>query len=259
MKAMVIWRAAISSDHTRGVIRVSTHSSTRPLIGTVRFPGLFFDFRERVKKETSIKCANCGDQITQTSEAGVDVLLTVEMIKHAAMREHDYLALVSSDRDFLPLLSYLKDQGQRVLHVSTGAPNREMRSVTWAQLELENEYVSLCSIAMERRLILTYSGDERLQEAKSLLDLRGKEYDVIDITSVNAINDVDLDFLLRNQHITFQELGGDPGRSYSAAHFSNSLHDFRKLISEGRVYGGLPYVMHDGQMEAYLIGNKVVG
>jgi uncharacterized LabA/DUF88 family protein len=67
-------------------------------------PGLFFEFKERVKKETSSKCSHCGGQISRSSELGIDVLLTVEMIKHASMREHEFLALVSSDRDYLPLL-----------------------------------------------------------------------------------------------------------------------------------------------------------
>jgi uncharacterized LabA/DUF88 family protein len=219
-------------------------------------PGLFFDFRERVKKETTVRCSNCGGQVSQSSEAGVDILLAVEMIKHAAMREHDYLALVSSDRDFLPLLSYLKDQGQRVLHVSTGATNREMRSVTWTQMELVDEYVNLCSIEMERRWILTSPRAEKFQEAKLVLDRRDLKYDVIDITNAQDVSDDDLIFLLRNQRMNFQQPGDAPGRSYSASHFSKSLHDFRRMVSEGNVNGNLPYIMHDGQMEAYFAGSQ---
>jgi uncharacterized LabA/DUF88 family protein len=219
-------------------------------------PGLFFDFRERIRKETSIKCSSCGEQVSQSSEAGVDVLLTVEMIKHAAMREHDYLALVSSDRDFVPLLSYLKDQGQRVLHVSTGAAHRQMRSVTWAQIELGDEYSNLCSIEIDRRLILTSPLSENLQEAKSILDRHHLGYDVIDITKVDDISDEDLAFLLRNQRMFFHKLDGDFGRSYSALHFSKSMRDFRRLVSEGQIYGNLPYVIHKGRMEAYFDGKR---
>jgi hypothetical protein len=48
--------------------------------------GLFFNFVERVSKQTSIKCSGCGEQIKTFSESGVDVMLTVEMIKHSVMR-----------------------------------------------------------------------------------------------------------------------------------------------------------------------------
>jgi hypothetical protein len=189
--------------------------------------------------------------VAQSSEAGVDVLLSVEMIKHAAMREHDYLALVSSDRDFLPVLSYLKDQGQRVLHVSTGVPNREMRSLTWSQVELVDMYPSLCSIDMEDRLVLTSPKAEKLEEAKTKLDQRNLKYKVVDITNVEDISDKDLGFLLRNQHLSFTKLNDQPGRSYMGGHFSNDLFEFRKLISNGLLQGQLPYILNEGQMEAY--------
>lgn len=213
-------------------------------------PGLYFDFKERVKKETLIKCRTCGDHVSQSSEAGVDVLLTVEMIKHAAMREHDYLALVSSDRDFVPLLSFLKDQGQRVLHVSTGVAQREMRSLSWTQVELENYYPSLCRINQDRRLILTSPlVADRLKEAQEILDKSGIIYEVIDITNANEINDRDLSFLLRNQSFFFRRK--DDVGHYSDPYSTNSVRELRLALARGDIVGSLPYVMNAGQMEAY--------
>jgi hypothetical protein len=169
-------------------------------------PGLFFDFTERVKKETSVKCSDCGHPNPQYTESGIDVVLTVEMIKHAAMREHEYLALISSDRDFIPLLAYLKDQGQRVLHGATEEPNREMRSLTWKQVEVRSGYTHLCSVASDKCLVLTTPTlNDMLNEAKLILDEQGMTYEVLDLTDKEAVPDKDLIFLLENQNIYFLE------------------------------------------------------
>jgi uncharacterized LabA/DUF88 family protein len=215
-------------------------------------PGLYFEFKERVTKEASSKCKNCGAQVSRSSELGVDVLLAVEMIKHAAMRDHQFLALVSSDRDYLPLLSYLKDQGQRVLHVAPGVAHRDMRSLTWKQIDLTDRYIGLCSISHEDRIILSSPyRTERLQEATALLDTHGLAYRVIDISKADDIIDQDLDFLLRNQNLFFQKKDGPPGRLYSRQMLSGSLHEFRKAIAAGEVDGNLPHVIYNGQMEAF--------
>jgi uncharacterized LabA/DUF88 family protein len=124
-------------------------------------PGLFFNFVERVPKQTAVMCANCGEQVKTNSESGIDVMLAVEMIKHAGMQEHEYLALVSSDRDFMPLLSFLRDQGQRVLHVAAGNPDREMRSITWAQVNLQEHYPQFCTIQHDDYIILTAPSCDR--------------------------------------------------------------------------------------------------
>jgi uncharacterized LabA/DUF88 family protein len=170
-------------------------------------PGLFFSFTERVKKETSLRCSSCGHLNSQFPESGVDVILTVEMIKHAAMREHEYLALISSDRDFIPLLSYLKDQGQRVLHGTTEEPNREMRSLTWKQVELNQMYSHLCSIKTDGKYLIFTSPtvDALTNEAKMILNEQGKKYDVFDLTDTDAISDKDMKFVLSNLNIYVSE------------------------------------------------------
>jgi hypothetical protein len=174
------------------------------------------------------------------------------MIKHASMREHDYLALVSSDRDYLPLLSYLKDQGQRVLHVATGEAHRDMRSLTWKQVELTELYPNLCSIVHEGHLILSSPHkSEKLDQAKSLLEANGLTYKIVDIAKASDISDKDLDYLLRNQGLFFRKEGDVPGRSYSRQALYSSVHDFRKAINDGEIDGNLPYVICDGHMEAY--------
>jgi hypothetical protein len=214
-------------------------------------PGLFFEFRERVKKEVASKCPNCGEQVSKSSELGIDVLLSVEMIKHASMREHEFLALVSSDRDYLPLLSYLKDQGQRVLHFATGEAHRDMRSLTWKQTKLEEAYVYLCSISHEHRLLLTSPQSRQLtQEATRHLENLGLTYKLIDISSRDDIDDKDLKFLLANLQFFFRKRGNG-NQSFSGGAVAGSVTDLRQAIANGDLTTSLPYVIYHGQMEAF--------
>jgi hypothetical protein len=214
-------------------------------------PGLFFEFKERVRKETSIKCNSCGDSISRATESGVDVLLAVETIKHMTMREHDFLAVVSSDQDFIPLLSYLKDQGQRVIHVATGDTDRVMRSLTWKQVELKSNYYRICSLSDEYCIVLT-SPHYKVEMAKAydILTAHNIKPKVIDITVKEEINDKDLDFLISRFSIYFEFLG-DSDRSYNPRSIFSSLHEFRKALSEGKINAPLPYIIRNGQMEAH--------
>jgi NYN domain len=162
--------------------------------------------------------------MSRSSELGVDVLLAVEMIKHATMREHEYLALVSGDRDYIPLLSYLKDQGQRVIHVATGEPHRDMRSLTWKQVELTKRYPDLCSIAHDKYWIITAPAfAERVVEAQLMLD----------------------------EPMFFRKQDDDARLFYSAENLYQSLDAFRNAVGKGDLVCKFPYVMRDGVMEAY--------
>lgn len=215
--------------------------------------GLFFNFAQRTPKQSSTTCTQCGSQFKTRSESGVDVLLSVEMIKHATMREHEYLGLISSDRDFIPLLSYLKDQGQRVIHVSTGKPDRDMRSVTWSQIDLSEIYPSICQIRHEGCIVLTTpSSREKLDELIASQSSINKDIKIIDITNRNDICDKDLDFILRNKNIYWRTPGNEFHRtSYPHYALSESMSDFRKLLIDGAIDGNIPYVIREGETELF--------
>lgn len=223
--------------------------------------GIFFDFKELIKKETSAKCPKCDVLVPQNSESGIDVLLTIEMIKHASMREHEYLALVSSDRDYIPLLSYLRDQGHRVIHIATNEPHREMRSLTWAQIELKAMYPHVCSISPENCLIITAPAfTAKIAEAKSILDEENLNYEVVDISSKEDISDKDLRFLIANQTLLLKK-GRSDRVSFSVRDHHETLSDFRKGVRSGSIACNLPYVIRNGAMDAYWDGafNWTVG
>lgn len=212
-------------------------------------PGLFFSFAERVTKQTTAKCSTCDESVRISSESGVDVLLTIEMIKHAIMREHEYLALVSSDRDFIPLLSFLKDQGQRVLHVATGKAERDMRATTWAQIELLESYPSICSIEHDDHIILTTPAFGK--EAEQLIEAAPVPRDqlrVIDITDRQQIQDSDLAFVLPSAgvHLHSNRQGSN---DFSYPSPKASSPQFRSEVANGTVRGNLPCVIRNGRVE----------
>jgi uncharacterized LabA/DUF88 family protein len=211
--------------------------------------GLFFTFAERVPKQTATMCSKCGEQVRMNSESGIDVMLAVEMIKHAGMREHEYLALVSSDRDFIPLLSFLGDQGQRVLHVAAGAPDREMRSITWEQVNLQELYPYLCTIEHEGYIVLTAPSYEK--ELKQVLDaapIAPDQIEIIDIADKSQLNDKDLDFLLSSFGL-YWHTNDRTGRQSSHRQIVGDLDELRRQVGTGDLHGSLPCVVRNGVTE----------
>jgi uncharacterized LabA/DUF88 family protein len=211
--------------------------------------GLFFNFAERVAKQTTAKCSKCDEPVRVSSESGVDVLLTVEMIKHAMMREHEYLALVSSDRDFIPLLTFLKDQGQRVLHVSAGKAEREMRAMTWAQIELLENYPSICSIEHDDYIILTAPGfSKAIEQLVNAAPVPRDQLKIIDVTDRDQIQDRDLAFLMASAGVHWQvNRQGYADFSYSSLKANSS--QFRREVANGTIRGNLPCVINNGRVE----------
>lgn len=212
--------------------------------------GLYFDFRERVSKETTQKCGNCGAPMVRSSESGIDILLTVEMIKHANMGDHDYLALVSSDRDFLPLLQYLKDQGQRVLHISPGPPHRDMRTASWKQVGLKDHFVNMTKIRNDKILVLTIpAAREKTAQAESILQCNGIEYTLIDMSKEGPIDDRDLKFIISNMKIGFKMKVF--GMAMSETQIGNmKIKTLRDGINSGEVLGNFPFIVQDGVLTA---------
>jgi uncharacterized LabA/DUF88 family protein len=213
--------------------------------------GLFLEFTERVSKETSSKCDKCGNTIKTSSEVGVDILMTVEAIKHASMREHEYIAIVSSDRDFLPLLAYLKDQGQRVIHVASGEAHREMRSATWKQIKISGFIHEICRLDEPGVMILTAPHCEvETNRVSSKLEKAGIPFKLIDITKREDISDKDLAFLLNLFYIYFYDRGNSSHQT-SYRGLGLSIYELRKAIFDGKFEADLPYVIRDGSNEAW--------
>ena len=91
-----------------------------------RFPGLQVTMLERQRKRSGpgcpschvevSSCPKCGSDMRGTEEKGVDTRIATDMIKLAWADNYDVAVLVSSDRDFVPVVEFLATRGIKTIH-----------------------------------------------------------------------------------------------------------------------------------------------
>ena len=87
-----------------------------------RVPGCTVHFVERQRKKAGPKCPACHDVVhlcpacsadmRGTEEKGVDTRIATEMISYAWENAYDIAAVVSADRDFVPVVEFLQTKGK---------------------------------------------------------------------------------------------------------------------------------------------------
>src|SRR5581483_4501787 len=106
-------------------------------------------------------------------------------------------------------------------------------------------------ISHEHRLVLTSPQSHQLTQAATRhLENLGLTHKLIDVSRRDDIDDKDLKFLLANLNLFFRK-PGNPNQSFSAGAVADSIADLRQAIARGDVTSSLPYVIYQGQMEAY--------
>lgn len=205
-------------------------------------PGLFFDFIF-LSDEAAMDAAGT---------AAVGVSLAVEVIKPAALGQHDHLALVSNRPGFLPLFRYLRDQGQRVVHIATGAPEDEIRANSWRQVELRIWLKALCTIDHAGTVALVGRLTETTeQEIRDLLDDPTADLEIIDLSDPLALTDKDLFFMIINRGLHLRNT--KTGEQYSGF-YPELVSELREGLGDGSIIGHLPYVMRHGHAVVYSDG-----
>ena len=201
-------------------------------------PGVFFEFLNQPEPQTP----------DRTYRSGIDVALAVEMIRHARLGEHDHLALVSSQPGYLPLFRYLKDQGQRAVHVTTSCLDDDLRCNSWRQIEMRLSLPVLCEIDHDKVVALVGNrSDSAEDELRLLLKQRATELDFVDLSDPASINDKDLLFIVCNQRIALRN--SEQGRDYYGyGTYPEFIAEFRQGLGSGIIAGELPYVMRNGHM-----------
>lgn len=91
-----------------------------------RFPGVQVTFVPRQRKRTGPICPSCHEPIQGcpvcsadmrgTEEKGVDTRIATDMIKLAWANNYDVAVLLSSDRDFVPVVEFLNSRGIKTIH-----------------------------------------------------------------------------------------------------------------------------------------------
>ncbi len=110
-----------------------------------RFPGIRVVSKERKDKmpprcphchQLIEYCPHCGNKISGTVEKGIDTAIVTDMIKLAWEGAWDVAVLVSSDRDFIPVVEFLHSKGLRVINVYFPPQGIDLAKTCWASINL---------------------------------------------------------------------------------------------------------------------------
>lgn len=111
-----------------------------------RLPGSAVSFVPRQRKHAApgcphcqaivAQCPACGRDMRGTEEKGVDTRIATDMISLAWEDAYDTAVLISSDRDFVPVVEFLQTKGKRVFHAAFPPRGAALRQACWAQINL---------------------------------------------------------------------------------------------------------------------------
>ena len=113
-----------------------------------RAPGVTVRMTERRRKATGPKCPSCrrvishcmhcGGNMRGTEEKGVDTAIATDMMRLAWDNNYDVAVLVSSDRDFIPVVQSLETKGIRVIHGAFPPQASELTKACWGSIGIPN-------------------------------------------------------------------------------------------------------------------------
>ncbi len=92
------------------------------------------------------RCTVCGADMRGTEEKGVDTAIATDMISLAWDDNYDVAVLVSSDRDFIPVVESLSNKGIKVIHGSFPPKASELTHSCWS-------YIDIPDISQKFRLV----------------------------------------------------------------------------------------------------------
>ncbi len=110
------------------------------------FPGVNVSIVPRQKKRSPPACPTCHSPVAEcpacskdmrgTEEKGVDVRMATEMISLAWVDNYDIAVVVSSDRDFVPVVEFLKTKGIKVIHGAFHPKGAELSAQCWSSIDI---------------------------------------------------------------------------------------------------------------------------
>ncbi len=117
-----------------------------------RFPGIRVIAQDRKAKSPPTcpnchrevdTCCHCGGQMVRTVEKGIDTAIVTDMISLAWEDAWDVAILVSSDRDFIPVVDFLTTKGRRVINVHFPPQGMHLARTCWASIDLRPHLIDL--------------------------------------------------------------------------------------------------------------------
>ena len=117
-----------------------------------RFPGVQVSLVERKAQsaptcpscyKSIADCPHCGNPIVRTVEKGVDTAIVTDMVKFAWEGAMEAAILVTSDRDFIPVVHMLAAKGYKVINAHFPPKGMNLASTCWASLDIKKGLVEL--------------------------------------------------------------------------------------------------------------------
>lgn len=81
-------------------------------------------------------CPACGRDMRGTEEKGIDVRIATDMIKLAWVDNYDAAVLVSSDKDFIPVVQFLETRGIKVVHAKFPPKGSALSNACWGSIDV---------------------------------------------------------------------------------------------------------------------------
>ena len=82
------------------------------------------------------RCASCDSSMRGTEEKGVDTRMATDLISTAWDSAYDVAVLVSSDRDFIPVVNFLETRVVKVIHGAFPPAAADLSRACWAHIDI---------------------------------------------------------------------------------------------------------------------------
>lgn len=111
-----------------------------------RFPGVQVTMLERQRKREGpvcpschtaiLNCPECGKDMRGTEEKGVDTRIVTDMVRLAWIDDYEVAVLLSSDRDFVPVVEFLGTRGIKTVHGAFRHQGAILTQACWANFQV---------------------------------------------------------------------------------------------------------------------------
>lgn len=119
-----------------------------------RFPSYRVDVKERRPQRKSVRCKECGHEVTDCSncghgysgmvEKGVDTAIVTDLLSLAWQDAYDIAIIVSSDADFVPAAIRLQERGLKVINAGWSGTGHHLAKACWGSFNMDDLAQGIC-------------------------------------------------------------------------------------------------------------------
>ena len=111
-----------------------------------KIPGTKAIFLMRQKKSSGpictkchseiLSCPKCGGSMLGTEEKCIDTLLATTMLQDAWLGKYETAILASCDKDFIPVIDFLRIKGIQTIHAGIGSRGKDLSNHCWGCFDI---------------------------------------------------------------------------------------------------------------------------